>query len=64
MGAMGVGTPVKMSALLCHVRAEQDADGKKGARTDGQRWINAYMMLVHDLQCYSSKILRELIPYG
>ena len=32
---MGVGTPVKISALLCHVQAKQDADGKKGARTDG-----------------------------
>jgi len=35
MGAMGVGTPVKISALLCHVQAKQDADGKRGARTDG-----------------------------
>ena len=32
---MGVGTPVKISALLCHVQAKQDADGKRGARTDG-----------------------------
>ena len=34
-GANGDWTSVKISALLCHVQAEQDADGKKGARTDG-----------------------------